>query len=136
MLKQIGTYLEMKGSVWLIAGFYLIAGVNHFINPQFYWPLIPPFFENPEEINKISGIAEILLAGGLFFYPSRKTTSFITIIVLLAFVPSHIYFIQIGSCIDNGLCVPEWIGWLRLIVVHPALILWVWRVGKSTVSLY
>jgi uncharacterized membrane protein len=23
--------------------FYLLAGINHFVNPEFYYPLIPPY---------------------------------------------------------------------------------------------
>jgi uncharacterized membrane protein len=136
MLKRIGNYLESNWSVRLMIGFYLIAGFNHFINPGFYWPLIPSFFEYPEKINILSGIAEILFAIGLFFYPSRKMASHLIIVMLLAFIPSHVYFIQMGSCIEKGLCVPEWIGWIRLAIIHPALILWALKVGKSSSVLY
>lgn len=132
MLKQIGNYLKSKWSVRLMSIFYLIAGFNHFINPDFYLPLIPPFFNYPEKINVLSGIAEIVLATGILFYPSRKYASYGIMIMLLAFIPSHVYFIQINSCIEDGLCVPEWIGWFRLILIHPALLLWVWVVGKSS----
>jgi uncharacterized membrane protein len=132
MLKQIGNYLECIWSVRLMTFFYLIAGFNHFLNPDFYLPLIPPFFEDKEQINMLSGVAEVLLAAGILFYPSRKYASYGIIIMLLAFVPSHVYFIQIGSCIEGGLCVSEWIGWMRLIVIHPPLLLWAWKVGKSS----
>ncbi|MGJ3236967.1 DoxX family protein [Marivirga sp.] len=136
MLKQIGNYLENKWSLRLLTGFYFIAGLNHFINPEFYIPLIPAFFENPEKINILSGIAEIILAIGVFFYPSRKTASYLIIAMLLAFIPSHVYFIQLGSCIEIGLCVPEWIGWFRLLIIHPALLFWAWKSGKSSSVLY
>lgn len=132
MLKRIGNYLENKTSVRLMTGFYLIAGFNHFLNPEFYLPLIPPFFTYPEKINILSGLAEIVLATGILFYPSRKYASYGIIAMLIAFIPSHIYFIQINSCIEGGLCVPEWIGWIRLIFIHPLLIYWAWIVGKSS----
>jgi uncharacterized membrane protein len=112
--------------------FYLIAGFNHFVNPDFYLPLIPPFFNSPEKINVLSGIAEIILGIGILFYPSRKYASFGIILMLLAFIPSHVYFIQLNSCIEGGLCVPEWIGWIRLVLIHPALLFWVWEAGKSS----
>lgn len=131
MLKRIGNYLESKWSIRLMTVFYLSAGFNHFINPDFYLPLIPPFFAYPEKINVLSGIAEILLAIGILFYPSRKYSAYGIIIMLLAFIPSHVYFIQIGSCIEEGLCVSEWIGWIRLLLIHPFLLLWAWKAGKS-----
>ncbi|HET8860441.1 hypothetical protein [Marivirga sp.] len=132
MLKRIGSYLESKASVRLMAGFYFIAGLNHFINPEFYIPLIPPYFPYPESINIISGIAELVLAIGILFHSSRKYASYGIIIMLLAFIPAHTYFIQIGSCIETGLCVPEIVGWLRLLVIHPALLAWAWKVGNSS----
>ncbi|WKK80500.1 DoxX family protein [Marivirga arenosa] len=130
MLKQIGNLLESKGSVYLIFIFYFIAGLNHFINPEFYIPLIPDYLTLKKEVNLISGLIEIALAIGLLLNPTRKIASFLTILMLLAFIPSHIYFIQIGSCIEGGLCVPEWIGWTRLIAIHPALLLWAWKSGR------
>jgi len=132
MLKQIGNYLESKWSVRLIAVFYFFAGINHFISPQFYLPLIPPFFPYPEAINSLSGIIEVALGLGMLFVQSRKIASYGIILLLLAFIPSHVYFIQIGSCISEGLCVPAWVGWVRLIVIHPILILWAWKAGKSS----
>jgi uncharacterized membrane protein len=134
MLKRIGNYLESKWSVRLLFTFYLIAGLNHFINPTFYLPLIPPFFPFPEIINWLSGIFEIVLALGIIFSNSRKIASFGIIAILIAFIPSHVYFIQIGSCIDDGLCVAPWIGWFRLIIIHPFLLFWAWKVGTSSAS--
>lgn len=132
MLKQIGDYLESKWSIRLITVFYIVAGFNHFLNPEFYLPLIPPIFPDPEKINVLSGIVEILLGTGILFYRTRKICSYGIIILLLAFIPSHVYFIQIGSCIESGLCVPEWIGWIRLILIHPVLLFWAWKVGNSS----
>ena len=49
--------------------------------------------------------------------------------MLIAFIPSHIWFIEIGSCVEGGLCVDEWISWLRLLIIHPVLIYWAYWVG-------
>lgn len=113
-------------SFFIIVAFYLFAGVNHFINPEFYYPLVPSYLPWPKTINWISGIAEISLAIGLIFKPTRKLSSYLIIVMLLAFLPSHIYFIALGGCVHEGLCVDVWVMWVRLLVVHPILILWVW----------
>lgn len=106
--------------------FYALAGINHFVNPDFYLPLIPPYFPYPEMINWVSGVAEVLLAAGLAFSLTRKWACYLIIAMLVAFIPSHVYFIQMGGCVQQGLCAPEWVGWVRLIVVHPLLIGWAW----------
>lgn len=113
-------------SLWIIVIFYCLAGINHFIQPEFYYALIPPYFSNFQVINAISGLVEIVLAMGLLFSITRKFAAWGIVLMLIAFIPSHVYFIQIGSCIEDGLCVSPVIGWLRLVVIHPLLIVWAW----------
>lgn len=116
-----------KINIAFMSGFYFVAGINHFFNPDFYLPLIPPYFPFPHYINIVSGIAEISLGIGVLFGSTRKVSATGIIILLLAFIPSHVYFIREGSCIGE-LCVSDWIGWIRLIIIHPLLILWAWNV--------
>ena len=113
-------------SLWVMGLFYLLAGINHFRDPSFYLPLIPDYLPWHEVINWVSGIAEIVLAIGIVLPTTRKFASMGIIAMLILFIPSHVYFIQIGGCIQDGLCAPLWVGWVRLIVVHPLLIYWAW----------
>ena len=117
-LKKINRYL--------LFGFYFMAGLNHFINPEFYYPLIPDYIPFHRAINIASGIAEMALAIGLLVPRTRTWASNLIILMLIAFIPSHVYFIQIGNCVEGGLCVDNWIGWVRLFVIHPLLIAWAW----------
>jgi uncharacterized membrane protein len=117
-----------KISLYVLAMFYIVAGINHFVNPGFYFSLIPEYFVYLELINYLSGIAEVVLGIGLLFNQTRRISSYLIVLLLLAFIPSHVYFIQIGSCVDGGLCIPEWGSWLRLVAVHPFLIWWAWSV--------
>jgi len=112
----------------VLIGFYLFAGSYHFINPEFYFDLIPNYLPYPKFINYASGILEIVLAIGVAVPKHRKISVYGIIALLILFVPSHVFFIQIGSCIEGGLCVSPWISWLRLLVIHPLLILWAWVV--------
>ena len=118
-----------KISLYVLIGFFLFAGVYHFVNPELYLPLIPKYFPMPEVINWVSGIFEILLAVGLLPLKTRKPASLGIIILLIAFIPSHVYFIQIGSCLESSLCVAPWVAWIRLLVIHPLLIYWAWYAG-------
>ncbi|OEK04639.1 DoxX family protein [Roseivirga misakiensis] len=113
-------------SLLLIVGFYMFAGANHFISPEFYYPLIPDYLPWTKAINVISGLAEILLALGLLFKPTRKLSAMLIIAMLIAFLPAHVYFIELGGCVHEGLCVPAWVAWVRLLVIHPILIAWAW----------
>lgn len=114
-------------SIWIQSFFYISAGANHFINPHFYLDLIPPYLPFHEAINVISGLIEVLLGIDLLFRKTRPWAAYGIIAMLIAFIPSHIYFIEIGGCIATGLCAPLWVGWLRLVIIHPLLIIWAWR---------
>ena len=122
---------KKKLIIHTLSYFYLAAGINHFVSPEFYLSLIPPFFSYPELINYLSGIAEVMLGLGIMYFPTRKRAALGIMVLLLAFIPSHAYFIQIGSCVENGLCVPEWVGWIRLVMIHPLLIFWAFWVYKN-----
>lgn len=113
------------------AVFYTIAGVNHFVQPEFYYPLIPPYLPEHVLINYGSGVFEIVFGLGLLFKITRNWAKYGIIAMLIAFIPSHIYFIQLGGCVTNVLCVGLWVSWIRLVLVHPLLILWAASIKTS-----
>jgi uncharacterized membrane protein len=114
----------------LLIGFYAFAGSYHFINPKFYADLIPAYLPYHNLINYASGFFEILLAFGVVIPKIRLLAVKGIVVLLVLFIPSHIYFIKIGSCVESVFCVPPWISWGRLLVIHPLLILWAWGVRK------
>jgi len=117
-------------SIAIFSIFYGIAGLNHFINPTFYLPLIPDWLPYHGGINVISGLTEIVIGILIWYTPLRKTISLVTILMLVAFIPAHVHFIVEGSCVGE-LCVHPAIGWLRLLIIHPILIYWAWSIRKS-----
>ena len=112
-----------------MAIFYIIAGVNHFINPEGYEKIIPPFFPAIEIINILSGIVEILLGILVFIPTTRKAACYGIIVMLIAFIPAHVYMIKTGFCAGE-FCLPGWALWLRLLVLQPLLIFWAWKNSK------
>lgn len=115
-LKIIGLYV--------MSALYTLAGINHFINPAGYLRLIPEYFPYHALLNIIAGLCEVAFGVLLLFPQTRKWAAWGIILMLLAFVPAHVYFIELNSCIENGICLPPWTGWFRLIVIHPILIGW------------
>ena len=111
--------------------FYLFAGYNHFANPSFYIPIIPPYLATwAKEINIVSGIAEIILALLLIPKSTRALAVKVIIIMLIAFIPSHVYFIQKGSFALGSITITPTLSYIRLLVGQPILILWVWWSSK------
>jgi uncharacterized membrane protein len=124
------SFLKKLG-LFTLSAFYIGAGSNHFWHPKAYIDLIPPYFANHYLLNIISGISEIL-AGILILFPgTRKMGTFLIIALLIAFIPAHIYLIQMKGCISKYMCTSEWIAWLRLIPIQFILMWWAWKTYKS-----
>jgi uncharacterized membrane protein len=121
---------RQKASLVLLVFFYLVAGSNHFIAPDFYYPLIPDYIGDKTLVNVTAGVVELLLAFMVLYPKTRRIGAYGVILMLIAFIPSHVYFIQIGSCVNDGLCVAPWISWSRLLIIHPILIYWAYSVGR------
>ena len=111
---------------------YIAAGINHFWHPQFYITIIPDYFPQKEWLNILAGIAEVVLELLLFPKATRRWAAFGIIAMLIAFIPVHVWMIQKGGCYFNAeKCIPDWLLWLRLIVLQPLLIFWAWGQTKS-----
>lgn len=115
----------------LLGAFFIFAGLYHFINPSFYFGLIPDYLPLPEIINYAVGVLEVLLGVAVLVPSYRKISCYGIMLLLVLLIPSHLFFIQKGSCVLDGLCVPKWISWGRLILVHPLLIYWGYTVSKQ-----
>ncbi len=109
--------------------FYIAAGGNHFRKPVSYTAILPSYIPAPGMAVMLSGIAEIVLGAMLLFGATRKTAAYGIVLMLLLFLPVHIFYVQMHSCIPP-LCFPEWVGWIRLLVVHPILMAWAWWYRK------
>jgi uncharacterized membrane protein len=121
----------MKNKMHILLGiFMLVAGANHFVMPAFYLPLIPPYMPFPHVVNALSGALELLIGVGFLWPAYRSMAGFGMLVLMVGFIPAHVHFIVIGSCIADGLCVPAWVGWFRLLIIHPILMglgWWVWQ---------
>ena len=121
ILKQVGFYLLVL--------FYVLAGINHFRDPGFYEPLIPPYFPFPEAINLIVGVIELVLGLGLLWKPVRTYAIYGIILLLVAFIPAHVYMIQVDGCVgvEGSLCVSPLFAWVRLFPLQFLLMWWAYR---------
>ncbi len=113
-------------SLFGMALLYGAAGVNHFINPRFYTGIMPKFFPMPELLNQVSGIAEIILAVGLLFAPTRQVSAYLIIAMLVVFFTVHVPHLFNPPKMAQG---KYWLLILR-IPIQFLLIYWAWLVSK------
>ena len=74
--------------------FYVIVGIKHFIEPEYFLSIVPPYLPYHLEIVYISGLFEILF-GLLILFPKYRYYGAIGLILLLVAVfPANIYLAQ------------------------------------------
>lgn len=122
---------------FILIAFYIFAGYNHFASPSFYLPIIPPYLSNwANEINLLSGILEIILGILLIPKSTRPYAAKGIIILLILFIPSHIYFIQKGSFTLGAIEITPTLSWFRLLIGQPILMLWAWWASKVDIQIF
>jgi uncharacterized membrane protein len=100
--------------LWVYALFYILAGCNHFLSTAVYYVIIPKWLPAPEFLIYFSGILEIILGLLLLFDRIRKFAALLIILMLIAFIPAHIYMIQKAPFMLGQIMVTPLIAWLRL----------------------
>ncbi|MES2701527.1 MAG: DoxX family protein [Bacteroidota bacterium] len=111
--------LSKRYSRYVFAAFYVLAGINHFIRPQFYLEIMPAIIPWPKEMVYISGGCEIL--GGLLVlhHKTRRAGAWFVILLLLAIFPANVQMAINFSVTHN----PHlWVAILRLPL--QALLIW------------
>ena len=74
--------------------FYVIVGIKHFIEPEYFLSIVPPYLPCHLELVYISGLFEILF-GLLILFPKYRYYGAIGLILLLiAVFPANIYLAQ------------------------------------------
>lgn len=74
----------------IYGGFFCFAGIMHIIKPDFFKHFIPDFLPK-KLVNYVVGILEFSLGLGLFFSETVKLASLGIIILLIIFLPIHIW---------------------------------------------
>lgn len=108
---------------------FVFAGVSHFLIPDTFMKLMPPFVPFPMAMVYISGIFEILGGIGLIISKTKKAASYGLILLLLAVYPANIY-VAIGNIQLGGFMSNSYYQWIRVFLQIP-LIFWVWWTAKG-----
>lgn len=117
--------------------FYFSAGINHFIKPSVYVALIPPYLPWPETLNYLAGFFEIAFSILIISVSTRKYASWGIILMLIAFMPTHIYMIQqsyLNPLTLPNITITPIIAWIR-IPIQLILIIWAYWCGKMKFKL-
>ena len=75
----------------LFAAFFIVAGVTHFTNRDFFTAIVPPYLPWPVLLVYLSGVAEIVLGALLIVPRTTRLAAWGLIALLLAVFPANIH---------------------------------------------
>ena len=80
-----------KAGLFLLILLFLLTGLSHFDNPDFYVSIMPPYFPLRYELAYISGFFEIIGAIALLFSKTRRIAGYSLIFLLVMIMPVNIH---------------------------------------------
>ncbi|WP_092166619.1 DoxX family protein [Bosea sp. OK403] len=107
---------------WLMAAFYLAAGLLHLRSPAAFLPIMPDWVPAPREVVILTGVAEILGAAGLLVPSLRKAAGIGLALYALCVFPANIKH-AMEAIVVPGLPTSWWYHAPRL-ALQPILIWW------------
>ena len=76
--------------IYVYIAFFVVAGINHFLNPQFYDAIVPNFIPYPRFVHQFTGVLEIIIPL-LFLTRYRKEAAILMIILLVILYGANLY---------------------------------------------
>ena len=116
--------------LWVMAAFYVWAGIAHFLRPDFYEVMMPPYLPWHYELVILSGVAEVLCGVGLLIPQTRKLAAWATIALLVAVFPANLHVAFNDVPVFGATEGPGPIGFVRL-PLQLVLIAWAWWYTKD-----
>lgn len=107
----------------LAALLYVSAGVLHFVRPQMYVRIMPPYIPWPLAMVWISGFFEVLGGVGLLVPMVRRAAAWGLVALLVAVFPAN-WYMALHPVAAGAASIPTAILWGRL----PLQILLIWWV--------
>jgi uncharacterized membrane protein len=79
---------------WLLAAGMVLAGVMHFVRPDRYESIVPPYLPWPAALVAISGVCEVALGVLLVVPRTRRFAAWGLVALLVAVFPANVYLYQ------------------------------------------
>lgn len=112
---------------WAATLFFVVAGALHFVIPEFYLAMMPPFIPMKDMLIVLTGLAEIALGIGLQIPAVRRRAGITLIALLIGIFPANIYVAVSLPALPDLSYDPASMWWRLLL--QPLFILWVWWVS-------
>ena len=123
--KGIASRLRFFAGLAPLALLFIVGGILHFVFPEVYSRIMPPFLPQPRFLIEVSGAAEIAGGLGLLLARFRRAAAYGLVLLLVAVFPANIYM-AVAHVPFPGVMGESSVQWLRLPLQIP-IILWAWH---------
>ncbi len=123
-----GTVVSLSFSRASLGLIFVGAGVLHFLGPETYEWIMPPYLPLQRELVYLSGAVEILGGLGMLSERTRPAAGIVLILLLLAVWPANLQMLLDARANRE----PSWwisLLWARM-PLQILLIWWVWRASR------
>ena len=129
-MERIGRLSNPPFSRTLLGLTFVVAGALHFVSPETYERIMPPYLPLHRELVYLSGAAEIAGGLGLFHERTRPAAGIGLILLLLAVWPANLQMLLDAQAAGkSGSYVA--LLWARM-PLQVLLVYWVWRLSRPT----
>ena len=124
MIKEKDIIKIIKNcTIVIMSILYVGIGLKHFLDPEFFLLIMPPYLPFHLELVYISGFFEILFGGFLLFKKYRRISSLSLVILLIAVFPANIYLYQFPEILN----VEKSKALVRLFFQIPLILIALWH---------
>ena len=120
----------MKKNLIVLSVLFGVASLPHFLSPESYLPVMPPFLPFPMFWVVITGVFELAFAVGIWFNRLRAVAGWCMVALLASFLVlhgHHVWVVSQGGTVEGLDFLPTWAFWARIALQFP-LMYWVYRV--------
>ena len=90
-MLQLPQWRVKRYALIALAVFFIVAGVNHFVNPRFYVAIMPPYLPAHLALVYASGLLEVLGGVAVLIPEIRALAGWALILLLLAIYPANLH---------------------------------------------
>ena len=94
-----------------LAAVFIAAGLNHFLNPDVYVGIMPPYLPAPLLLVYLSGLFEVLGGVGVLPHTTRSAAGWGLVLLLIAVFPANLHMALHAALYEP---IPAWALYARL----------------------
>ena len=90
-MLQLPKGLARKLALLVLSAFFVLGGANHFLNPDFYVGMMPPYLPAHPALVSVSGVFEMLGGIGVLVPNVRARAGWGLVLLLVAVFPANLH---------------------------------------------